>query len=470
MQRALVLAVVLLGMLASPAAAESPGPRIVNGNPADEGEYPSQGFLLVDVGGGFFAGCGGTVVSPRRFVTAGHCVADDARRPRPPAAFDVFLGENLQSNFGSAERPVVTAVALHPDYAEDADEHTNDVAVLSFAGPVSVAPRRIIRPGETALWAPGDTATIIGWGDTFDGQDTGTNELREATAPIRDDLACFRYGQSFIAATMVCVGNGSADTCQGDSGGPLLVSDGVALVLAGVVSWGIGCNDPDFPGLYARIGEPRLNAWVRGRVRGADFAIATPAPRAGEPVAFTATAPAGAQFSWDFDDDGAFDATGSSASHVFATAGEYETVLRVTDLEGEPAEQRRELVVAPAVATPAPTPVPVVPPVATPRAPKLATILASGRPQVRRGRFKLRINFAATAPAGIAVIEVFRGKRKIGSGRGRVRRGGSRQVSIKLTKTGRRLLRRSESKRLRVRVQVRVKRRVLRSRGLTIRL
>jgi hypothetical protein len=67
------------------------------------------------------------------------------------------------------------------------------------------------------------------------------------------------------------------------------------------------------------------------------------------------------------------------------------------------------------------------------------------------------------------VIEVFRGKRKIGSARVRVRRGGSRRVVVKLTSTGRRLLRRSKSKRLRVRVQVRVKRQVLRSRTLTLR-
>ena len=146
--------------------------------------------------------------------------------------------------------------------------------------------------------------------------------------------------------------------------------------------------------------------------------------------------------------------------------------MRVTDPEGQPADQRRELTVAPGV-TPSPTPTatPTPTPTVTPRPPtRLATILASGRPKVNsRGRFNLRINFAATAPRGTAVIEVFLRSRKIGSAKVAVRRGGSRRVSVKLTKTGRRLLRRSESKRLRVKVQVRVGRRVLRSKGLTIR-
>ena len=124
--------------------------------------------------------------------------------------------------------------------------------------------------------------------------------------------------------------------------------------------------------------------------------------------------------------------------------------------------------------TPAPIPPPIVtapPPSTTEPTPRrLATILTLNRPQVRRGRFKMRINFAQDAPAGNAFVEVFRGKKKIGSARARVRRGGSRQVSVKLTKAGRKLLRRSERKRLRVKVQVRVKRQVLGSKTLTIRL
>ena len=118
--------------------------------------------------------------------------------------------------------------------------------------------------------------------------------------------------------------------------------------------------------------------------------------------------------------------------------------------------------IAPAPATPPA-------PVARPAGARLATILVSGRPRVRRGRFSLRVDFAATAPSGTAVIEVLRGKRTIGSARTRVRPRGSRHVVVKLTKTGTRLLSRSANNRLKVRVQVRVKRQVLRSKTVTIR-
>lgn len=53
-------------------------------------------------------------------------------------------------------------------------------------------------------------------------------------------------------------------SCQGDSGGPIIgmYSNGTR-VLVGIVSFGIGCADARYPGVYAKVSNPSINSWIR---------------------------------------------------------------------------------------------------------------------------------------------------------------------------------------------------------------
>ena len=65
------------------------------------------------------------------------------------------------------------------------------------------------------------------------------------------------YPDRIVDDSMICAGlfDGGKDGCQGDSGGPLVVIDDLSKspVLAGIVSWGIGCARPGQFGVYASV-------------------------------------------------------------------------------------------------------------------------------------------------------------------------------------------------------------------------
>ena len=74
------------------------------------------------------------------------------------------------------------------------------------------------------------------------------------------------YGGS-ITDSMICAGYpgvGGKDACQGDSGGPFVCNDGGKAIVAGVVSWGYGCAEADYPGVYAR-NTKALN-WIKSNM------------------------------------------------------------------------------------------------------------------------------------------------------------------------------------------------------------
>ncbi|XP_018009916.1 trypsin-1 [Hyalella azteca] len=67
---------------------------------------------------------------------------------------------------------------------------------------------------------------------------------------------------------MICADGRGADTCQNDSGGPLMARyKGSRHVLAGIVSWGIGCARPNYPGVYTRVSN--YFQWIQDNTRGA---------------------------------------------------------------------------------------------------------------------------------------------------------------------------------------------------------
>lgn len=325
-----------IALITAPAAVGAGGDRIVGGSPAGPGEYPAQGLLVLDTNAdGTAEGlCGGTLVGTRYFLTAAHCVTDDFGLPHSSSDLFVMLGDhdlrppNTFSNVQIFER----AVGYNPM------THQNDLAMLRLAGPALQEPMRVIRLDEAAKWAPGTQARIVGWGSTTEGGPP-SDVLLEANVPIRADGDCGLYGSAFDPATMLCAAppGGGTDTCEGDSGGPLMVDDGAGgLVLAGVTSWGNGCAQADYPGIYVRLGAPALNQWVMDRHPRASLSVPGQV-HSRQPVTLTATSffpptsSATAFYRWDLDGDGNYaEGQGPGITWIFDSGGAISIGVRVS--------------------------------------------------------------------------------------------------------------------------------------------
>ena len=144
-----------------------------------------------------------------------------------------------------------------------------DIAVLKMGKSVDFEPNMIpICLPKTDDDLVGRIGSVTGWGRRSEyGQISPI--LREVHLPIISNEKCMSMyrtsGQNeWIPKIFMCAGtaNGGADSCEGDSGGPLVVkSSNGRYMLAGVISWGIGCGDRNRPGVYTRITEFR--SWIK---------------------------------------------------------------------------------------------------------------------------------------------------------------------------------------------------------------
>merc|ERR1712098_533802 len=181
------------------------GGRIVGGSDAYHGEFPHQIALLRGGVGGSLM-CGGSLVAEDRVITAGHCCDGQSA-----SRLGVRVGsQNLYDEDEDQADIAVSKVILHESY----DDWTisNDICILELADSADLS------------------STYI--------------------STISDDDCRDAYGSSSVYDSMICAGfpQGGKDSCQGDSGGPFMCGS----QLSGIVSWGYGCAEAGYPGVYTQ--------------------------------------------------------------------------------------------------------------------------------------------------------------------------------------------------------------------------
>ncbi|RYZ43516.1 MAG: trypsin-like serine protease [Myxococcaceae bacterium] len=246
----------------APAAATQ---EIVGGSATTIAENPWQ-VSLQSSGGSHF--CGGSILNENWVLTAQHCVNSGGTISKPGR---VVAGITNRTATNGQVR-TVTQVVVFPGYVDA--NIGKDAALLKLSAPLDLSGANakaipIVTAADAAAGVTnsGVVARVTGWGTLSSGSSSLPTTLQTVDVALMTNAAVqAKYPDEVISADQLGAASPGKDSCQGDSGGPLTVLKGSTRVLAGIVSWGYGCADSRYPGLYGRVSS--FETWINNTING----------------------------------------------------------------------------------------------------------------------------------------------------------------------------------------------------------
>ncbi|XP_045496907.1 transmembrane protease serine 9-like [Colias croceus] len=218
--------------------------------------------------------CGGMLINDRYVMTAGHCV-----KSLMWFMMKVTFGEHNRCN--KTERPITRYVVNIRAHNFSYVDFRNDIALLKLNERVEITDtvKPICLPHNDDNTYVGVKAIAAGWGSLGESKNHSCN-LLEVELPVLSNEECrnTKYESAMISDKMLCAGypgEGKRDTCQGDSGGPLFSTHSKThnkkWYHVGIVSWGIDCAKPDYPGVYTIVSK--YVSWIKQETKDGMYCI-----------------------------------------------------------------------------------------------------------------------------------------------------------------------------------------------------
>lgn len=242
--------------------------KIINGF-SPVGQILSFFVILVGyVYNGIYS-CGSTYIgfdNNHWLITAGHCIIEDN------VGISLYFGD---PNISSINHSILDGLCTFDSKCivpekiivhEDFDHLTlyNDIALIKlkdwpFDNTIINLNLTDNIPEETLY---NNSYQIIGYGKTSNNGSL-SYELKEGIVNILHSenypwIDPFNKSRQIIAEGLNGNSSENVDTCSGDSGGPLY--DNKTNTLIGITSWGQGCADTNYPGIYTYV--PYYYNWI----------------------------------------------------------------------------------------------------------------------------------------------------------------------------------------------------------------
>ncbi|XP_026108471.1 serine protease 27-like [Carassius auratus] len=232
--------------------------KIVGGEDATAGSWPWQVSIFLS---GSSHNCGGTLINKDWVLSAAHCFQDFVL-----SKVVIYFGRLSQSGSNPDETSrTVIQVINHPNY--DSRSNDNDIALVQLSSSVTFSDyiKPVCLAAAGSVFGAGTESWVTGWG-TLQAGGIVPHILQQVMIPVVNNSACAKAyeGMYTITGNMVCAGllnQGGKDSCQGDSGGPMVSKNGSLWIQSGVVSFGQGCAEARYPGVYARVSE--YQDWIK---------------------------------------------------------------------------------------------------------------------------------------------------------------------------------------------------------------